>query len=223
MVQSEGEDLTSSALQQKILRIICTKKNVTYKVLMAETKRDRITILQSVESLIKHHLIRKIKSNPEYEKSRLIFKATNTAKEFAHARLGVSLEDIVKIEEDQQVTEYFEFIKDITDSPQRKTLLQPLLDLITSPKAWVSEDTIETGENTLDRRREVLKDSFKESLLELFINEDYNAKGLFNSKNVKWFKKLFTPEEVKEIVGYIRRIVNNANLTMRGLQSSGLG
>ena len=48
----------------------------------------------------------------------------------------MSLEDIMKLEEDKQITEYLEFIKDITDPLQRKALLQPLSDLLTSPRAW---------------------------------------------------------------------------------------
>ena len=41
----------SSDLQEKILQIICSNKDVTYKTLMEKTKRDRITVLQSVVAL----------------------------------------------------------------------------------------------------------------------------------------------------------------------------
>ena len=43
-----------SQLQEKILTIVCTMKNVHYVLLMQETNRDRVAIAQSVDSLAKH-------------------------------------------------------------------------------------------------------------------------------------------------------------------------
>ncbi len=203
-----------STLQNKILRLICTTRDVNYTTLIQETKRDRTTILQSVESLIKHGLIEKQKINPEYEKSKLIFKATNTGKQIARSHLGVNLEDIMKLEDDEQIANYLEFIKDITDPLQRNALQEPLSDLLTSPRAWISEDKTEADEETLRARREILRDAFRESLMELFKNKKYNVKDFLNNKNVKQFKKLFTPEEIKEIREYIQQIVDNASLTL---------
>ncbi len=212
-MQKSGERarLPLSSLQQKILDVICTNKNVTYKTLIQVTKKDRITVLQSVESLIKRNLIEKQKSNPEYEKSKLVFKATNRGKQIAHAYLGVSLEDIMKLEEDEQIANYLEFIKDITDPLQRKVLLQPLSDLLESPEAWEDE---QAEEKTRGTRREILRNGFKESLRELFDNKNYNPKNLFNNKRIIWFKRLFTPEEIKEINEDIQQMVENAKLTI---------
>ncbi len=212
-----GTDLLSSALQKKILQIVCTRKDVTYKILIQETKRDRITVLQSVESLIKHNLIEKQKTNPEYEKSKLIFKATPGGKQIACAYFGISLEDIMKLEDDEQIANYLEFIKDITDPIERKELLQPLSDLLTSPRARVVESKREDDEKTHSIRREVLRDGFKEVLLELFKNENYDAKKFLNNKSIRWFKKLFTSEETQEIKEYLRQVVENANLTIERL------
>ena len=80
-----------SDLQRKILEVICTKENVTYKTLMEKTKRDRITILQSIESLVKRNHVLKQKSNPEYEKSILIFKPTLLGKCYACTIIDVNI------------------------------------------------------------------------------------------------------------------------------------
>ena len=45
------------------------------------------------------------------KKSKLIFKATNTGKQIAYSDLGVSLEDIMKLEEDKQITLYLNLLK----------------------------------------------------------------------------------------------------------------
>ena len=209
-----GHDYNLSSLQNKILRLICTTRDASYWTLMRETKRDRTTILQSVESLIKHGFIEKKKVNPEYEKSRLIFKATPMGKQMAWEYLHMNLEDIMKFEDDPQIINYLAFIKNISDPAQHKALLQPLSDVLTSPRAWLREGRIESDEEVRSTRREILRDSFKESLLELLQNKNYDAKKLFNTESIKWFKELFTSEEIKEIKEYMRQIIENANLTI---------
>lgn len=208
-IQHMYPDYILSSLQDKILRIVCTTRDATYSTLIQETKRDRTTVLQSVESLIKHGFIEKQKVNPEYEKSRLIFKATPTGKQIAWKYLQMDLEDIMKLEDDPLVAHYLEFIKDISDPVQRKALLQPLSDLLTSPTAWGAD-----YEETRSIRREIITDSFKESLLELLQNKNYEAKNLFNTERIKWFKKIFTSKEIKEITEYIRLVADNSNLTI---------
>jgi DNA-binding MarR family transcriptional regulator len=207
--QEKNRDYVLSSLQAKILRIICTTQNVSYKTLIEETNRDRTTVLQSIESLIKNGYVEKQKVNPEYEKSKLIFKATPTGKQIASDYLDIRLEDIMKLEEDEQITNYLEFIKNITDPSQQKKFLQPLSDLLTSPIAWTSEGKIKP-----DEKREIIIDGFKEALLELFKNKNYDAKNLFNNKSIKWFQKLFTSNEIKEIKEDILQVVDNANLTI---------
>ena len=209
MTQEMSRHHVISSLQDKILRIICTTKDVSYKTLIEETNRDRTTILQSVESLIKNGYIEKRKVNPEYEKSKLNFRATPKGKEIACIYLGIRLEDIMKLEEDEQITNYLEFIKNITDPPLQKEFLLPLSELLTSPRAWTSEGKIEP-----DEKREIIKDRFKEVLLELFKNKNYDANNLFNNKSKKWFQKLFTSKEIKEIKEDILQVVDNANLTI---------
>src|SRR5437763_12848637 len=163
-----------------ILRIICTTNTVTYKTLMEKIDRDRATIVQSVESLIKHGYIEKQKVNPEYEKSKLIFKPTFLGKHHAWRLLNISLEEIMKVDKDEQISNYLEFIKDVSDLSQRERLLQPLSILLTSYISWKSKGNI-----SVEEKKEILKDGFKKGLLELVQNKDYNAKSLLNNRSIK--------------------------------------
>jgi hypothetical protein len=95
--QAEEQEVSLSLLQEKILKIVCTRSNVDYALLMEEVKRDRITIMQSVDSLAKHKYVKKDKINPEYEKSKLIIRPTFSGKHHAWRFLGVDLEDILRI------------------------------------------------------------------------------------------------------------------------------
>src|SRR4051794_30833662 len=86
-----------SELQQKILKHIGTTNKASYRTLIKEIGRDRITILQSVESLIEHyHYIEKRKINPKYQKSRLIFMLTHKGIAAAWLRGLINADDIIK-------------------------------------------------------------------------------------------------------------------------------
>jgi hypothetical protein len=52
-------------LQDKILAHICRTKDADYKTLSKETDRDRITLKQSIDPLIKRRYITAEKVNPE--------------------------------------------------------------------------------------------------------------------------------------------------------------
>jgi hypothetical protein len=96
---------------------------------MEKTKRDRITILQSIESLIKRNHVLKQKSEPEYEKSILIFKPTLLGKCYACTIIEVNIEDLLKLESDEEIANYLDVIKDITNPLQRKMFVEPLSEL----------------------------------------------------------------------------------------------
>jgi predicted transcriptional regulator len=209
MVHAQKEGLSLSALQEKILQIVCNRENVTYNTLVEETKRDRITILQSVESLIKRNFIKKQKSNPEYEKSKLIFKPTQSGKSYAVFILKVDLEDILKLESDEDITNFLEFIKDITNPLQRKVLVQPLSELFTSLAAVEVE-----GKIPQQFKKKVLREALKKGILEIVQNSNYTASSLLNERSIKWLKKLLTPIEINELEDFLVTIRDNLSKTI---------
>src|SRR4051812_1686083 len=89
MQKSEKEYRITTELQEKILRHICKTRDADYKTISKETDRDRITILQSLQPLMKHHYVYKQKIDPNRIKSKLIFKPTDKGMYYALANLGV--------------------------------------------------------------------------------------------------------------------------------------
>lgn len=201
-----------SLLQQKILQIVCTEANVTYQTLIEETKRDRITVLQSIESLIKYNYVRKQKRNPEYEKSKLIFKPTHGGKLAALAVVG--LEEILKAEEDEEIANYFQLIKDIKDNSQREKLVKPLLKIYTSLEGFQDK------KEALQRfRKNVLREALIKGIAEIVYNRNYSAKSLLNDRSIKWLKRLFTPTEIKELKDALVSAGDNIAMTVKRLPS----
>ncbi len=185
MVESNTEEETEVypsredlPLHQKILRIICSKQNVTYKTLIEETRRDRTTILQSVKSLVKKEYIIKEKRNPEYEKSKLIFKPTRYGKNYALCGLGVDVEDVLKLERDEQIANYLELIKDIADPLQRKPFIEPLLGLFSSDVT------------TPQIKKQILNRALKKGVIEIVRNNNYDSKRLLNKSSIPVAQKI---------------------------------
>ena len=65
------------------------------------------------------------------------------AKHIAWTSLGVNIEDILKIEGDQDIFNYFELIKDVSDPLQRQEFIDPLSSIITSYGTWESKGKID--------------------------------------------------------------------------------
>jgi predicted transcriptional regulator len=59
MQRSNKEYRLTTKLQEKILRHISKTPNADYKTISKETDRDKITILQSLQPLMKRHYIYK--------------------------------------------------------------------------------------------------------------------------------------------------------------------
>jgi len=202
-----------SALQENILRMVCTRDNVTYKMLIEETHRDRITILQSVNSLIKQNYITKQKEHPEHEKSKLTFKPTHSGKQVAVFRMKVSLEEILIAEKDKDISSYFNVIKDITDATQRDLFVLPLERLLTLPI------TIDTEIRRRQIRKNILKEALKKGLQEAVQNQDYNASSLVNERSLRRLKELLSPTEIRHLKNSLSITRNNLTETIEKLPS----
>jgi DNA-binding MarR family transcriptional regulator len=198
-----------SELQEKILEIVCTRESVTYKALIEETQRDRITVLQSVNSLIKQNYIVKQKEHPEHEKSKLSFKPTHSGKQLAAFKLKVSLEEILKAENDEEISKYFEIIRDVTDVSQRNEFIQPLEELLTRP---VSPLFYKKG-----GKESILRRALKKGILNSVQNDSYDASRLLNERSSRPFKELLKPADVRELKNSLLNISNNLSKTIERL------
>jgi DNA-binding MarR family transcriptional regulator len=191
-------------LQEKILRILTTHSRVTYKTLMEQTRRDRITLLQSVESLILQGYVEKQKINPEFERSKLVLRPTLMAKHLAWTSLGVDIENILKIEGDQDIFDYFELIKDVSDPLQRQKFIDPLSSIITSYGTWKDKGKIDPK-----LKRDAIKEGFCNGIVELVKRPKNDVGRFFNQITVEWLKKLFSTAELREFSNLFEIMGNN--------------
>jgi hypothetical protein len=68
--------IINSKLQENILKHIILTEQPNYTTISTELKRNRLTISQSIDSLLKKQCITKEPINPLKEKSKLIFRPT---------------------------------------------------------------------------------------------------------------------------------------------------
>ncbi|MGC1134744.1 MAG: hypothetical protein WA941_18095 [Nitrososphaeraceae archaeon] len=204
---------TLSALQQRVLEIVCTHENVTYKKLIRETRRDRITILQSVESLVKQNYIIKQRLKPEFEKSIIIFKPTGPGKSRAAFIQNVNLEGILRMEKDKDIDNYLEVIKDVTDASQREMFIQPLQVLFARPMSPAFYETVIRQQ----AKKNDLKKSLRDGVLQIIRSDHYDAGCLFNKRTIRPLKDLLGPSDILELKCLLSKIRNNADKTIERL------
>lgn len=181
-----------------------THYKVTYKTLIEETQRDRITVLQSIESLIHQGYVQKHKINPEYKRGKLTFRPTLIAKHLAWTNLGVNIEDILKIEGDQDISNYFELIKDVSDPLQRQKFVEPLSSLITSYGTWEDNGKIDPK-----LKKDAIREGFHNGIAELAQGSRGDADRFINQRTIEWLRKLFSTAERKEFKNLFEIIGKN--------------
>ena len=131
MQRSKNEYRLTTKLQEKSLRHISKTSNADYKTISKATDRDRITILQSLQPLIKHNYVYKEKIEPHLIKSKLIFKPTHKGMAYSIAILGVDIDDVRKAHVNADVlVKYNDLIKNIDNPIQRKRLEREMVKVL---------------------------------------------------------------------------------------------
>lgn len=195
---------TMSDLQKKILTHVCTTYDASYESLIEDMKKDRITIMQSLRSLINYHYVDKRRINPEFEKSKVIFFPTLKGKAFAHLHLNVDLTDMIKVGEQNNVEMYIEFIKQAFPL-QYDRMLSGLL-------AELEQGLLET-DNTVVREKNLVIRSFLNGILNLAPDSINNyADFLSNKRSLQIFENLFSKREIQETKKYLQRARRNLDL-----------
>jgi hypothetical protein len=176
-------------LQGKILRHLCTTANANYKTLTKEIGRDRITILQSIESLIKYHYVEKKRDNPQKEKSKLTFMPSLKGIACLWLAFPFDLKEMIKLKKEDEITAYLEFVKVAFKFEHQRAMLKWLFSHIEINYLglYMKGDA---------SKRKLIKESFTMGILELVERTDYDATGLFNEKDVKQLTKLYSKEEL---------------------------
>jgi hypothetical protein len=119
---------------------------------------------------------------------------------------------MLKIEEDEAINNYLELFQEITDTSQRKRLIQPLEVFYTSLVAVQAE-----GNPPLKFKKSVITEALKEGILEMTQNDKYDVNLLLNERSMKTFKKLFSSSELKELKYFLVNVRNNLSKTIERL------
>jgi hypothetical protein len=199
--------LTPSELQMKILNHICSTSEATYRSLIQVLKRDRVTILQSLKSLVKYRYVEQRKINPQYEKSKIIFMPT--FKGFGEAWLESSIQskDIVNTKRTDEIVEYVQFIDSTFLPSQHTEMLQFLFSKLS--KGYSTDYEPDTN-----NKRNLIKDSFRKGLLALIQSTEYNIDFLSKRETRIWLNKLYSSRELKEIKEHYMKIRDNISMTI---------
>ncbi|MBV9176358.1 MAG: hypothetical protein JO297_04920 [Nitrososphaeraceae archaeon] len=199
-----------SELQQKILIHVGTIKNASYRTLVKEIGRDRITILQSIESLIEYHYVEKRKINPKYQKSRLTFMLTHKGIAAAWLRGFLNTDDIIKnLDRDDNITKYIKIVHYMFNSPEHKQMLESMFE-----KLEMSYSGYE-GEEESDQVSMLIKESFLTGIVELAFGENYDPNRLFSDLNVGWLKWLFSHGDLEQFKKTLVRGRDNITSTIQ--------
>jgi hypothetical protein len=194
-------------LQQEILHHLCTTTKANYKTLTKQTGRDRITILQSIESLIHFRYVEKERDDPQKEKSKLTFlptlkgvaclwKSSFIDLNFSERSFDLDrwkhtfdLKEMIKMKKENEITMYLEFVKDVFNLDDQEPMVSRLFNYIEYNYLKLEEQDVE--------RKKLIKTSFIMGMLEL-ARRDYSATKLLDKKVVQWLTKLFSKEELNE-------------------------
>jgi hypothetical protein len=209
-----------SELQWKIIRHICTTKDADYKSISDYTNRKRTTIIQSIGSLMKHSYIEKVKVDPIRKNSKLIFRPTYKAKMYVW-NIGYAWEEkpprIVEIfhtEKDPFILSYIEILNQISEPSQLKAMSYEFASNLLNLSIIDRKGNIKIND-----RISSVKDAFREGLLTLIKNREYDAKNLFNDNTIKWLTNFFSQAEIIELKDMLLMIRVNLNSSIQILSN----
>jgi predicted transcriptional regulator len=172
-----------SDLQNNIIKFVSTNPNIDYKSISKEVDRDRITIKQSIESLIKKNYIKKIKVYPNREKSKLGFSLTHKGLIYS---LGI-LEGRTKALKDLD-EQFQEFLKYLRISKPNETEHFKILVCL----GFLNYDLFnEEGKMICENDYEIAKQMFRIFLLYRSQDSYFDIENLFlpETSGVEFMKK----------------------------------
>jgi hypothetical protein len=213
MQRSNKEYRLTTKLQEKILRHISKTPNADYKTISKETDRDRITILQSLQPLIKRNYVYKEKIDPHLIKSKLIFKPTDKGMAYSIAVLGIDINDVIKAHADaNSLVKYNDLIKNISNPIQRKRLEREMV------KVLLLYDLFDdNGKIIVTDGKEFLKQFIRIGLFNLTADKYYDPENLFTPQTVERLKEISHASERKELKEFLMKIRDNLDLSIKQL------
>jgi hypothetical protein len=213
--KSDKQNTITTELQKRILTHICKTRDADYKTISKTTGRDRITILQSLQPLMKRHYIYKQKIDPTRIKSKLIFKPTDKGMAYSIANLDVDIDDVRKAHVDADVlVEYNDLIKNIDNRIQRKQFEREMIKVLVMYNLFDDK-----GKTIITDRKGFLKQGIRIGLFNLTADKYYDPENLFTPQVVERLKEMFSTYELKELKEFLMKIRNNLDLSIKQLSN----
>jgi predicted transcriptional regulator len=215
LYKSDKQNAITTELQKKILKHICKTRNADYKTISKETGRDRITILQSLQPLMKRQYVYKQKIDPDRIKSKLIFKPTDKGMAYSIAILGVDIDDVRKAHLDADVlVEYNELIKKIDNPLQRKQFEREMIKVLVLYNLFDDK-----GKTIITNRKGFLKQGIRIGIFNLTADKYYDPENLFTPQVVERLKGIVGTSELKEFKEFLMKIRKNLDLSIKQLSA----
>ena len=208
MSKSRHPNKLTSVLQQDILKHIVTTRNAGYDTLMVDIKRDRITILQSLETLVKRNYVKKVEIGPYFERNiKFMLKPTTKGIIYSIAFLDVGFDTILKtIGEQNDFVRYNELMKNIVNKSERNEFMK------NTAQALIDFDTFdENGEMKITKGEDFFNYGIMMALTGLGRKKSPKSSVYFDNQSIDSLRKIFSVDELKEIQEYyskVRRYVN---------------
>ena len=208
MSKSRHPNKLTSVLQQDILKHIVTTRDAGYDTLMVDIKRDRITILQSLETLVKRNYVKKVEIGPYFERNiKFMLKPTTKGIIYSIAFLDVGFDTILKtIGEQNDFVRYNELMKNIVNKSERNEFMK------NTAQALIDFDTFdENGEMKITKGEDFFNYGIMMALTGLGRKKSPKSSVYFDNQSIDSLRKIFSVDELKEIQEYyskVRRYVN---------------
>ena len=187
-----------SDLQKEILKHVCMRKNADYKTLSKATDRDRITLLQSLQSLINHRLVKKENTSAD-RRIKLVFKPTPMGRAYASTILKMDLDDIRSAQsDDYERRRYDEFIKQVPNPSERKRNERRVMEDLLQENLFDENGNIPDIDKLLYQLTRVRLLKFVKGRR----NFDFNE--LFGITGAKELKAISTRSELEELKSFFQ-------------------
>ena len=198
-------------LQKKILKHVCMRKNADYKTLSKATDRDRITLLQSLQSLIKHRLVEKENTNVDRRRIKLIFKPTDKGKIYASTSLGIDRDAIRNAQyDDIERMRYDEFIEQVPNPAERKRNERRVMEDLLQENLFQDDGNIPDMDKLLNQLLRV-------RLLKFVKSRNFDINELFTPVGTNTLKAISAPGEIKEFKKHLILLRKNLESTIKSL------
>jgi DNA-binding PadR family transcriptional regulator len=200
-------------LQKRILNHVCMRKNGDYKTLSKATDRDRITLLQSLQSLIKHRLVEKENTSVDRRRIKLIFKPTDKGKIYASTSLGIDDDAIRNAQsDDNERMRYDEFIEQVPNPAERKRNDKRVKEDLLQENLFQDDGNIPDMDKLLNQLLRV-------RLLKFVKSRNFDINELFTPVGTNTLKAISAPGEIKEFKKLLILLRKNLDSTIKSLSN----